>query len=104
MKENLFFQLSKKLEYSAKGKDQGNFLETATIEFEPPNMSTFDEAADFEQMFMGSLVSAGNFAKGKGTDEEKEPDKGALEELKENTPKPHEIKDGGLLAYLVRNG
>lgn len=56
MEKNFIFNLSKKLKYS---KD-GDFQETASIEFTPPNMDTFDETTEFEQILMGAMMSASN--------------------------------------------
>lgn len=56
MEKNFIFNLSKNLKYS---KD-GNFQETASIEFTPPNMDTFDETTEFEQLLMGAMMSASN--------------------------------------------
>lgn len=88
MKKEFVFQLEEEIQISKKGE----FVGTATIVFQPPSMESFDEAADFEQLFMGSLISAGNLFKGQAEDIAKEDDKSAFEELKDNTPSSEEMR------------
>ena len=55
LEENYIFKLKENLQYSVKG----DFTETGSIEFEPPGMNCFNESSKFEQLIMGSIVSAG---------------------------------------------
>jgi len=88
MEKEYIFQSSDPIKYSVKGK----FEETASVIFSVPNMDVFDEVADFEQLFMGSIISAGNFAN-KGNDKTPEAESGnTMDQLKDNTPKASEIK------------
>jgi hypothetical protein len=66
-KENMIFELSGKIKYS---KD-GDFLETATLEFPAPTMDTFEECSDLSQLVMNAMMDA---AKHAPQQEEKEPD------------------------------
>ncbi len=90
MEENFLYNLKEPLEYTPKGK--GNFEKTATVEFTPPNMKCFNEVSDFEQLFMGSLVSAGNLSKAGNIAETPEEEKSALQNLKDNVPKARDIR------------
>ena len=54
LEEDYIYQLEKTIEYS---KD-GEFVKTGEIRFRPPDMSVFDESTDFEQIMMGSIMSA----------------------------------------------
>ncbi len=89
----MIFDLSKVLSISNKG----DFQDTGTIEVTPPNMDHFNAITDFEQLFMGSVVSAGNLFKDDKdknieVEEEKEEEKSALEKLKNNTPSASDIR------------
>ena len=53
MQEQYVYQLKSLLEYTKKGE----FVETGSIIFDPPNMSVNDEVTDFEQILMGSIIS-----------------------------------------------
>jgi len=89
MDKNLLYQLSKEFEFSKKG----GFEKTATIEIKPPSMNSFDEVSDFEQLFMGSIVTAGNlFKSSEEEDQPPEEEKSALQNLKDNVPTANEIR------------
>ena len=66
MEDNYIYNLKKNFKYSKKG----DFLETGSIEFTPPDMDCFNESSDFEQIIMGSIVSAGKSSDIKPDDEE----------------------------------
>jgi len=88
MKENLEFQLDEALEISKGGK----FEKTGTITIKPPSMDSHNAVCDFEQLFMGSMISAGNMFKGILGDGNEEEDESALEKLKNHTPSAEEIR------------
>ncbi len=79
MEENYIYQLENTIEYS-KG---GEFVKTGEIEFRPPDISVFDESSDFEQIIMGSIMSA---AKSSKMSDEIDEDK------KMEIPTPYEIR------------
>ena len=76
MEDNFIYQLSKTFQYSK----EGNFAETASIEFTPPNMECLDESTDFEQLVIGAIVSAGRFANGNQEQPPQKDDKDSKEE------------------------
>lgn len=86
MKESYLFQLSEPLKISK----AGTFVETATIELKAPTMDSFDEVSDFEQLFMGAVISASNMVRSKGEDLPEDED--AIAELRKRIPKANEIK------------
>jgi len=90
MKNQLEFQLSETIQISRKGE----FEETATIVVDPPSMDCNDEVSDFEQMFMGAMITAGKLFQSdviKDAVDSKE-EKSAMQELKDNTPSQEEIR------------
>lgn len=82
MEENFTYNLKKLLKYTPKGS--GDFSETGAIEFTPPSMAVFDEAADFEQIIMSSMMSAAKL----GDVEEKKEEGGGKMEI----PTPGELR------------
>lgn len=87
MDEPLLYDLSEPLKIA---DEKGGFTDTYQIELAPPSMKHFDEVSDFEQLFMGAIVSAGTMVDN-GSDKE-ELDDDALAKLKKKAPTATEIK------------
>ena len=88
MKKEFIYNLKTELEYSYKG----DFIKAYSITFKPPGMDVLDEMTDFEQLFLGSVVSAGNLFKRGEEDKPSEEEKSALQHLKDNIPSSDEIR------------
>lgn len=85
------YPLRKVLKYTKRKGGDADFEETGEISFDPPSMDSFDESADFKQIIMNAMVSAGRLDKS-GNNQEDEKKAEENEEKKKEIPKAGEIK------------